>query len=135
LSGARLHRELPNRIFKFYNISTGMYSLSFLLITKLQVTYVAVAFLYAALFWAVTWLIPVYVWFQKPINRSSVCPRCGSKDFRRSYIFGVVDRIRVFFGIHPFRCRGCTHRFLGRDEAVEKGREQPDSPNSESFKW
>jgi hypothetical protein len=78
-------------------------------------------------------LIPVFVWVQKPINRLSACPHCGSKDFRRSYVAGTVDQIRGLLGIHAFRCRGCTRRFFGRDEAVGNGEEHANL-GSESFK-
>jgi len=97
-----------------------------LITTKRAIAYAGAAVLAGVSFCGLLWLIPIFVWFQKPIYRTSSCPRCGSKDFRPSLVATSVDRIRVFFGIYPFRCRGCTRRFVGRIKGwFEKPEQSP----------
>jgi hypothetical protein len=38
------------------------------------------------------------------------CPNCGLHKIRPSYPRGI-DRLLRWFGLHPFRCRGCRGRF------------------------
>ena len=40
------------------------------------------------------------------------CANCGSKQIRRARYANLGERLRGILGIHPFRCRRCTHRFL-----------------------
>jgi hypothetical protein len=43
------------------------------------------------------------------------CPRCGSKQVRRSHRRGMIERfISKVLPIAPYRCAGCDHRFTGR---------------------
>jgi len=101
-------------IFRLIQMVPSLYSLGFVISTKRLSAYVIAGLMAVAGLWWLVWLIPFYVWFQKPINKESLCPNCGSRDFRHSIIAGKVDRIRLFFSIHPYRCRGCTRRFFGR---------------------
>lgn len=39
------------------------------------------------------------------------CANCGSKQIRRARYANWAERLRGVIGIHPFRCRRCTHRF------------------------
>ena len=39
------------------------------------------------------------------------CANCGSKQIRRARYANWAERLRGVLGIHPFRCRRCTHRF------------------------
>ncbi len=39
------------------------------------------------------------------------CANCGSKQIRRARYANWAERLRGIIGIHPFRCRRCTHRF------------------------
>lgn len=39
------------------------------------------------------------------------CANCGSKQIRRARYASWAERLRGVLGIHPFRCRRCTHRF------------------------
>jgi hypothetical protein len=38
------------------------------------------------------------------------CANCGSKQIRRARYANWAERLRGIMGIHPFRCRRCTHR-------------------------
>ena len=40
------------------------------------------------------------------------CAHCGSRQIRRARYLNWGERLRGVLGIHPFRCRKCTHRFL-----------------------
>lgn len=40
------------------------------------------------------------------------CPNCSSKQIRRARYQNWGERLRGILGVHPFRCRKCTHRFL-----------------------
>jgi hypothetical protein len=40
------------------------------------------------------------------------CPRCGSRDTRRSYPNGLADALIRMFEFAPFRCRQCMKRFI-----------------------
>jgi hypothetical protein len=80
----------------------------------LAIAYAAVAFIVLAIFLYMLWLLPIQAWFRKPIEVSAECPHCGSKDFRPSYISNAMDRLRKRIGLHPFRCRACTRRFVSR---------------------
>ena len=39
------------------------------------------------------------------------CANCGSKQIRRARYKSWSERLGGIFGVHPFRCRRCTHRF------------------------
>lgn len=39
------------------------------------------------------------------------CEHCGSNSVRLARYNGIGERIKGFFGIQPFRCRDCKHRF------------------------
>jgi hypothetical protein len=41
------------------------------------------------------------------------CPQCESLTVRRSKRQGAREHLASTFGIYPFRCGNCTHRFLG----------------------
>ncbi len=41
------------------------------------------------------------------------CPRCGSRDLRRSRRRSV-ERLVSWLRYFPFRCMRCAHRFVGR---------------------
>jgi hypothetical protein len=44
-----------------------------------------------------------------------VCPRCGSKQVRRSHRRGVMERLMTrVLPMQLYRCAGCDHRFAGR---------------------
>jgi hypothetical protein len=40
-----------------------------------------------------------------------VCPKCGSKDTRRSRIVSLYGRVLSRLGRKPFRCRSCRTKF------------------------
>jgi transposase-like protein len=40
------------------------------------------------------------------------CDKCGSHDVRLARYNGFMERAKGFFGIQPFRCRDCKHRFV-----------------------
>ncbi|HWB84739.1 MAG TPA: hypothetical protein VG675_11410 [Bryobacteraceae bacterium] len=42
------------------------------------------------------------------------CPGCGGRDVRRSWPRGIWDRLILFGGWAPLRCRKCEHRFYRR---------------------
>ena len=46
------------------------------------------------------------------------CPRCLSKDIRRSRRGGVVDIILSHLFLDPFRCRNCRKRFFRSADAT-----------------
>ncbi|MGA3044542.1 MAG: hypothetical protein ABSF54_27530 [Bryobacteraceae bacterium] len=46
----------------------------------------------------------------EPQQTEPVCPRCGSLHLRRSRRDGPVERLRGFFGFHPYRCHECLSR-------------------------
>jgi hypothetical protein len=81
--------------------------------------YSAVTFLALALFCYLLWLLPLDALFRRPIESSSECPKCGSKDFRPSRVASQLDRFRKRLGLLPFRCRGCTRRFVSRSSGEE----------------
>jgi hypothetical protein len=60
------------------------------------------------------WILAIFAWFRKPIELSASCPLCGSKDFRPSRDLTTIGLIRRKLGVFPFRCRGCTRRFVSR---------------------
>lgn len=76
--------------------------------------YSGAAFVTCAIVSYLLWLLPIHAWFRKPIEVSGACPHCGSKDFRNSRIHSQMDRFRQKIGLLPFRCRGCTRRFISR---------------------
>lgn len=49
------------------------------------------------------------------------CPQCKSESVIRTSCFSAVERLVSFFFISPFRCQGCSLRFL----AFRLGRQYP----------
>jgi hypothetical protein len=92
----------------------------FALSPKRAIVYAAAAFLAFSFVWYLLWLLPIHAWFRKPIQLSGECPNCGSKDVRPSHVNSVIDRNRKRLGLLPFRCRGCTRRFISRSTGVEQ---------------
>lgn len=50
-----------------------------------------------------------------------LCPQCKSESVLRTYCFSAVERLVSFFFVSPFRCQGCSLRFL----AFRLGRQYP----------
>jgi C4-type Zn-finger protein len=48
------------------------------------------------------------------------CPRCSSKDVRRSRRRNLLERIASVL-IKPYRCDNCDYRFFSRGPAGESG--------------
>lgn len=46
----------------------------------------------------------------EPQQTEALCPRCGSKQLRRSRRTGPVERFQGFFGFYPYRCHECLSR-------------------------
>jgi DNA-directed RNA polymerase subunit RPC12/RpoP len=46
------------------------------------------------------------------MRRVLMCPKCGSRDVRRSAGGRSFDGLIGFFGLTPFRCRSCRGRFF-----------------------
>jgi DNA-directed RNA polymerase subunit RPC12/RpoP len=46
------------------------------------------------------------------LRRILMCPKCGSRDVRRSAGGRSLDHFIGFFGLTPFRCRSCRARFF-----------------------
>lgn len=54
--------------------------------------------------------------------RSLICQACGKDEVLRSRCFSTLERVlNLFFGLSPFRCQFCSHRFL----AFRVGRRYP----------
>jgi hypothetical protein len=87
---------------------------AFALSPKRMAAYAVAAFLAFSFFWYVLWSLPISAWFRKPLEPGSQCPMCGSRDVRPSRVNNFIDRFRVKLGLFPFRCRGCTKRFVAR---------------------
>jgi hypothetical protein len=81
---------------------------------KRAMAYGGAAFVAFAAVWYLLWLLPIHAWFRKPFEASAQCPHCGSSDVRNSHIHSQMDRLRQRLGLLPFRCRGCTRRFISR---------------------
>mgnify|MGYP007080185926 CR=1 FL=1 len=47
------------------------------------------------------------------------CPCCSSVDCRRSIRHGRRDFLRRLFGMFPWRCNGCRHRFYLRKRSLD----------------
>jgi len=45
----------------------------------------------------------------------AACPRCKSRDVRRSRARGPIDLMMSAFGYRPHRCRWCRTRYFARD--------------------
>ena len=94
-------------------------NLSFFALNPIRVmTYGGAAFLVFSILWYLLWLLPIHAWFRKPIELSALCPNCGSKDVRSSHVCSGMDRFRKKLGLLPFRCRGCTRRFISRSSGA-----------------
>ncbi|HEX9760680.1 MAG TPA: hypothetical protein VGA40_07155 [Candidatus Acidoferrales bacterium] len=39
------------------------------------------------------------------------CPLCGSTEVRRSHRRGLAEAVLNLFGVKPYRCQRCDHRF------------------------
>ncbi|HEY2407306.1 MAG TPA: hypothetical protein VGI10_14950 [Polyangiaceae bacterium] len=48
--------------------------------------------------------------------REQHCPRCGSRDARRSQSRHLFDGIARTLGFKAFRCRSCRLRFFDHDD-------------------
>jgi hypothetical protein len=46
------------------------------------------------------------------LRRILMCPKCDSRDVRRSAWGRSLDNLIGFFGLTPFRCRSCRARFF-----------------------
>lgn len=47
-------------------------------------------------------------------SRHRECPRCESRSVTRSRIRGVLGHaMKNLFGVRPYRCLDCWHRFMG----------------------
>ena len=68
------------------------------------------------------WRLPIYAYFRKPIESDHQCPHCGSRDIRASHLSTAMDSVRRRVGLQPFRCRGCTRRFISRSKAETHSR-------------
>lgn len=42
-----------------------------------------------------------------------LCPKCKSDSAHRSHRVGLKERLTSMVGYVPYRCRQCSHRFLG----------------------
>jgi hypothetical protein len=76
--------------------------------------YAGAASLCVTLFSYLLWQLPIHAWFREPMERSPKCPGCHSRDVRPSFCESAIDRFRKRLGLLPFRCRGCTQRFVSR---------------------
>jgi hypothetical protein len=102
-------------LFSVPDHSSVQMAVSYLALSpKRAVAYAGAAFIAFSFVWYLFWLLPVHAWFRQPIELSGVCPNCGSRDFRSSHTTSPIDRIRKKLGLHPYRCRGCTKRFISR---------------------
>lgn len=90
---------------------SGLHVSLLILSTNGVLLYTTFATAAAGLLWFLLWLFGAAAWVRGPVEE---CPRCGSKDFRKSQTLGLVDRARKLVGVRAFRCRGCTRRFPGR---------------------
>jgi hypothetical protein len=83
------------------------------------------------------WLIAFLLWLFPPGSFRLVnpdrCPRCDSRDIRRSMVTSLFDHLRSGSGLRPFRCRRCLSRFLARAPRipVEELREIETPPASQ----
>ena len=68
------------------------------------------------------WRLPIYAYFRKSIESNHQCPHCGSRDIRASHLSTLMDSVRKRVGLQPFRCRGCTRRFISRSTAATHSR-------------
>jgi DNA-directed RNA polymerase subunit RPC12/RpoP len=47
-------------------------------------------------------------------SQTRECPRCDSQSIARSRIRGMFGQMaRRMFGLRPYRCLDCWHRFMG----------------------
>lgn len=53
-------------------------------------------------------------------HRAVQCPKCGSKDVRRSRVRGLRDVLAGLYGMAPHRCRSCRKRFFQRPARASK---------------
>ncbi len=54
------------------------------------------------------------------------CPQCQSHDLRPSHR-RPLDAPLALFGLHPYRCRNCNHRFYRRDAGTAEAFRNGDS--------
>jgi hypothetical protein len=116
-----------------HSMPTGLFLVS-ALSPRRALAYAAAAAIAFALVSYLLWLLPIHAWFRKPIDSAAKCPCCGSKDFRISYSKSPLDRFRKRLGLHPYRCRGCTRRFISRSAGIiSSGVGQREVPDSDRF--
>jgi hypothetical protein len=54
----------------------------------------------------------------RAVAKAHCCPRCDSESIARSRIRGSLGQVvRRMFGVRPYRCLDCWHRFLGTSQA------------------
>ena len=53
-----------------------------------------------------------------------ICPKCRAAQAHRSHRRGPIEDLAALFAIYPYRCHGCSHRFLERETRVERGAAQ-----------
>jgi hypothetical protein len=97
----------------FASNSTVLWSALLSISTKRLLVYAGAAVLLVFAFFYCLWALAIDARFRKPIELTTACPACGSKDFRPSYEV-ALDPVRKKLGIYPFRCRGCAKRFFRR---------------------
>jgi len=56
------------------------------------------------------------------MNMDLTCPRCASKDVRRSRQTGLLALVLKQFSLDPFRCRNCRKKFY-RSASLETRRD------------
>lgn len=55
------------------------------------------------------------------------CPVCRSRTVRRSVRRNIIERLRSFAGVYPYRCYDCQTRFF----ALREPRQTPENPRDE----
>ena len=50
-----------------------------------------------------------------------ICPKCRIAQAHRSHRRGPIEDLAALFAIYPYRCHGCSHRFLERETRVNRG--------------
>jgi hypothetical protein len=41
-----------------------------------------------------------------------ICPKCHTDRAHRSHRRGITEHVASFFGMRPYRCHDCQHRFM-----------------------
>ncbi len=53
-----------------------------------------------------------------------MCPSCNSKEISRSRSRKFADRLMLWMGKHPYRCRECHKRFYIAQDLAERTRRE-----------